>query len=415
MARKRINKDGSVVYEIRVSRGYDATGKRRTPFQMTWKAPDGWSQKSIERELQRVQAQFENDCRAGKILTVSERKEKAIKDAEEKAAEEDRLLTFDKYKDIFIKNHATVYSVNTLTNYRFVLNEASKIFGKIKMVDIRTVDLKNYLSDVQQNEKNQFSGQLLSHGTIIKKYTVLHSFFESAVEDEIIEYSPMRNVKRPKPRKDEEKNKSPKSYDVDQIRLIMNALQNEKTEWRAIIQLMIDTGCRRGEIMGLKWECIDFDNSEITIKYNAQYSKDRGVYLTTPKNGKSRTIRINPPVVKVLKEWKREQAALLFRPGVGMSDYVFTYEDGRIMNPQAPTGFLKRLGQKCGIPSLHPHALRHTMASLSIANGADVVSVSKKLGHSEVSTTLNIYAHENEEAKNRTAKILCDAIYTERA
>lgn len=86
-----------------------------------------------------------------------------------------------------------------------------------------------------------------------------------------------------------------------------------------------------------------------------------------------------------------------------------------MLNPQAPTAYMKKLGKKCGIETLHPHALRHTMASLSIANGADIVSISQKLGHSEVSTTLNIYAHENEEAKERASQVLNDVLYVKKA
>lgn len=86
-----------------------------------------------------------------------------------------------------------------------------------------------------------------------------------------------------------------------------------------------------------------------------------------------------------------------------------------MLNPQAPTAYMKKLGKKCGIETLHPHALRHTMASLSIANGADIVSISQKLGHSEVSTTLNIYAHENEEAKERASQVLNNVLYAKKA
>ena len=71
--RKRVNKDGSVVYEIRVSRGYDENGKQRKPYQMTWKAPSGWSQRSIDKALETVKNDFERDCREGKILTREER------------------------------------------------------------------------------------------------------------------------------------------------------------------------------------------------------------------------------------------------------------------------------------------------------------------------------------------------------
>ena len=86
-----------------------------------------------------------------------------------------------------------------------------------------------------------------------------------------------------------------------------------------------------------------------------------------------------------------------------------------MMNPQAPTAYLERFGKKYGFPTIHPHALRHTMASLSIANGADVVSISKKLGHAEVSITLDVYSHENEEAKQRASSILNEIIYQKQA
>lgn len=82
-----------------------------------------------------------------------------------------------------------------------------------------------------------------------------------------------------------------------------------------------------------------------------------------------------------------------------------------MMNPQAPTAYLNRFGKKYNLPGIHPHALRHTMASLSIANGADIVSVSEKLGHAEPSITLNVYSHANEKAQQRANEALAQAIY----
>lgn len=82
-----------------------------------------------------------------------------------------------------------------------------------------------------------------------------------------------------------------------------------------------------------------------------------------------------------------------------------------MIHPQSPTAYLRRFGQKYGIEDLHPHKLRHTMATLSIANGADVKSVSDKLGHSNVSITLEVYTHANEEAQQRANNALAEAIY----
>ena len=82
-----------------------------------------------------------------------------------------------------------------------------------------------------------------------------------------------------------------------------------------------------------------------------------------------------------------------------------------MMNPQAPTSYLSRFGKKYNLPGIHPHALRHTMATISIANRADIVSISEKLGHSEPSITLNVYSHANEEAQRRANEALAQAIY----
>jgi len=85
-----------------------------------------------------------------------------------------------------------------------------------------------------------------------------------------------------------------------------------------------------------------------------------------------------------------------------------------MMNPQAPTAHLRLFGKKYNLPGIHPHALRHTMATISIANGADVVSVSKKLGHSSPAITLDVYSHANEEAQRRANEALENAINTKK-
>ena len=81
------------------------------------------------------------------------------------------------------------------------------------------------------------------------------------------------------------------------------------------------------------------------------------------------------------------------------------------MHVHAFTAYLQKFGKKYNLPGIHPHALRHTMATISIANGADIVSVSKKLGHANTAITLNVYSHANEEAQKRANEVLAEAIY----
>ena len=92
-------------------------------------------------------------------------------------------------------------------------------------------------------------------------------------------------------------------------------------------------------------------------------------------------------------------------------DYCFAQKDGSPLIPVAFNNYLIRFGRKYNLPGIHPHALRHTMASLSIANGADIVSVSNKLGHASVSITLDVYSHANARAQLRANEVLAAAIY----
>lgn len=98
-----------------------------------------------------------------------------------------------------------------------------------------------------------------------------------------------------------------------------------------------------------------------------------------------------------------------------MSKWVFT-QDGtpEPMHPQTPTRYFHTLGKRYGIEDFHPHKLRHTSASIAITNGADVVSVSERLGHSDTAVTLRMYAHANEESIRRAGQIVRDALKAQR-
>lgn len=412
----RKDKLGQIIsYQIKVTRGRDRiTGKQLTPFTMTFTPPTGWSKKAIDRELQRVMGEFEAACKRGEVLTKEQEKALALQEIEERKrmqAEEERKPTFNRYVEIFMNEKAATFAPGTLENYRNVLRKASAVFGTMKMEDIDFLKVKQYIIDLQNNGTNDFNGKPLAHKTIIKHYIVLHALFENAVENEILQFSPMQNMKRPKPRKDEIV-KEAIVYTESEIQNIIECLNQEPLKWKALIMFAIDSGCRRGEIIGLKWEEIDFKTGKVNICRNAQYTSGKGTYISTPKNGKSRVIYLNPPALKVLAEWKRKQAFLHFAQGLPNNGFCFTQDNGEMMNPQAPTSYLTRFGKKYNLPGIHPHALRHTMATISIVNGADIVSISKKLGHSNTSITLDVYSHANEEAQQRANDVLAEAIYT---
>ena len=113
--------------------------------------------------------------------------------------------------------------------------------------------------------------------------------------------------------------------------------------------------------------------------------------------------------MQLLRAWKAEQAQEANKKGEfyqNRDGLLFTQENGSPMHPDSVTTYLDRFSKKYGLPHIHPHKFRHTMASMLIFNKVDLVSVSKRLGHSQVSTTTDIYAHVMEEADQRNADIL---------
>ncbi|MBR6951642.1 MAG: site-specific integrase [Oscillospiraceae bacterium] len=131
----------------------------------------------------------------------------------------------------------------------------------------------------------------------------------------------------------------------------------------------------------------------------------KGGYEDSPKNGKSRTIDVNPDVIELLRRLRQEQAASC------ISSFVFS-QDGspEAMHPQSPTRFFTNFGKKYGVDDFHPHKLRHTFASVAITAGADIASVSEKLGHSDKAVTLRMYTHADAESMKRASDIFREAV-----
>lgn len=411
---ERTLKDGSRVYEIRVARGRDPiTGKQLTPFTTRYKPPEGWSSKKAMKRAQVEAAAFEARCLAGEVMTRAERKSyelEQIRAAEQAKREEAAKLTFSGYVELFMKQSRITRSDGTLSNYAIVFRRAKPVLGEYKMTEITPIIIRSYITELQANGVSERNGAPLSYNTIAKHYNVLHTFFEAAVTDEIIEFSPMQRMKKPKPKKDEIKTDA-KALSLDQSKRLIECLKNEPLMWRVLVMLLLDSGCRRGEAVALRWENVDLKTGYTEVKGNAQYTVEKGKYITTPKSGKGRLVILNQPVLNLLKEWKREQTKWLLSMGLPHTGFIFTQDDGEMLNPNAPTKYLSKFGKRYNFPGLHPHTLRHTMATVSIANGADVVSVSKKLGHAAPSITLNIYSHANQEAQLRANKSLEMALY----
>ena len=384
--RKRTTKDGRDFYEITVSRG------RSMPRLFSrWYPPEGWSQRAIDRELAKQAAEFERRCKAGEIVS---RKEKRQQEAQE-AAEAAKIQTVRRYGEkVFMPAKAVTMSENSRASFQSSLNTwIYPAIGDKRLPDVSPADLSALLLEIQAAGK--------SHATAVKVYTVLHTLFKMAYLSDEIPRNPMDKVARPVPRKDEIRETEAQALTVEELRAVLEALEAEPLKWQALVHVLIDTGCRRGECCGLKWEDVDLEGRVLTIRRNLCYTPQKGVYVDTPKSGKVREVDIGPETAALLASLR----------GQSEGGYVFTREDGvEPMHPQSPTRYLKKLSAKCGVPDLHPHKLRHTFASVSILAGADVASVSEALGHSDKAVTLRMYTHADAESRRRAAQLFREAI-----
>ena len=318
--RKLKTKDGRVFYEISVSRG---RGKSR--LTRRWYPPDGWSRKAIERELSAVAAEFERQSDAGEIISRSEQREREAQAATEAA----KILTLRQYGErVFMPSKAVTMSENSRSNYQSYLDK--KIYpalGDLKLPEITPAQITALLLDIQAEGK--------AHSTVIKVYTILHSFFKMAYLGDMIDRNPMDKVERPKPRKSEATAEGPQAYTPAEVQRLFQALEAEPLKWRAMVHLLIDTGIRRGECCALRWQDVDFANGSITVSGNLCYTAAKGVYLDTPKNGRTRTVYAGAATLALLRQLRGQQARK------AISAYIFTQETGpEPMHPQSPTRYL---------------------------------------------------------------------------
>ena len=129
----------------------------------------------------------------------------------------------------------------------------------------------------------------------------------------------------------------------------------------SITHLLIVTGCRRGEIMGLKWEKVDFENSRVKIDRALVSSKSKGVFEESTKTSDIRYLSLPRETMDLLRQHKREQLRLQLLNGDRWihTGYVFTPDNGDRMNPDSITGWLKDFSARHNLPHINPHAFRH--------------------------------------------------------
>lgn len=448
-------------YELRAFAGYDLNGKQIVKS-TSWKIPVGMSEKKAEKEAMKEAILFEEKVNQGQIaegkpMKFAEYVEKWFSDYSPRELKPktidayrnlmDRILPvfghlyIDKirpahltkfYADLSKTNKSTTYSckidlVAVLDGLGLSMTQFSKKYD-IPMNAIksssngRNITIDN-ATKIAKAIKKPFSEvyspteqATLSSATISKYHRVLSSMFQTAVELQFIVSNPCDRVKSPKATEEEKKKKkkSTQYLTAEESIRMLQLLEDEPPQYRNAITLLLYSGMRRGELLGLEWSDFDEEYGIIVINKTIQYLPKKGIFEGTPKNESSnRVIKLSTSAIHALKMQKKWQLEQQFKLGTAWnpSGKIFTTATGAIIHPDTLTGWFHNFIERSDLPNIHLHNLRHTNATLQIANGSAVTTVAGYLGHANANTTTKIYAHAIQEAQAKSAELLEDILH----
>ena len=371
-----IEKRGKNSYRLTVSEGFDLNGKP-----MIHRKTVHGTKKDAEVEL----AKFVTEVQNGLVI-------------------DGKSLKFSEFTEIWKRDYGSKeLAPSTYKRYcRMLETRLLPYFGHFYINKIKPTDIMKFYDllekDTQLVRKKGNNGSKtkkpLSGKTILEHHRLLRAMLHKAVYWQLIVTNPAERVQPPKARKPKRR-----SYDDEQTKILLENLEllpNEDTKYKVAIILTVFTGVRLGELMGLEWQDVDFKNGIISINRSSQYLADMGVFTKVPKTESSiREIAIPEFIISLLEEynlWYEEQKSIYGELWTN-SDRLFVQADGKPMHPSTISKwFVKYVGQ-IGLPVINFHGLRHTNASLLVAQNIDIAVISARLGHAQISTTLDFYVH----------------------
>ncbi|MBU3172778.1 tyrosine-type recombinase/integrase [Clostridium estertheticum] len=311
----------------------------------------------------------------------------------------------DFYKD-WLENYAKQNcEKTTYEGYKLIFDKHIYPYFKDKNIllqKLQPLDIQKYYNfEIKDGKANGKGG--LSPNTVIKHHANIHKVLDYAVKMQLIVRNVADAVNIPKKIKF-----IGKFYSAEQIEKLLEQTKNTPIESATFITC--NYGLRRGEILGLKWDAIDFEEETITIcETRVRYNKD--TITKSPKNNTSyRTLPLIDSVAKFLKQLKIKQIEqkLLFGKEYDKSGYVCCWEEGRPLDTAYLSHKFLEIVRESELPQIRFHDIRHSTASYLLKMGVTMKEISVWLGHSDISTTMNIYSHVDIEMKKNAAKKIND-------
>lgn len=370
MARKRANGEGSIskrsngTWEGKITVGFDpSTGKQIR------KSIYGRTQKEVRDKMNELQLQYAN------VSTVEEN------DAVE--------MTLSEWLDTWLADYIQDVKPGTKVSYTSIVdNHIRPVLGKIALQKLKPPMIQKFY--------NQLREKGLSPKYIKNIHGVLHRALDMAIKIEFIEKNYTSVCSLPK-----SEMKEIQPLDAPEQRKLLDAIKGEEYEDLIIVDLF--TGLRSGELIGLTWDCIDFDKGIISVKKQLVQTRQTGAEYTfgSLKNGKTRVIMPAQFVIQILKRHKIRQAEMRLAAGEFWNEgkfpnLVFTHRDGSHLSQPTVWKEFQKLLEKAGLEHHRVHDLRHTFAINSIMAGDDIKTLQENMGHYSAAFTLDRYGHVTE-------------------
>ena len=377
-------------YRFTVYLGYDDKGKqiRQT---ITFTPPTGLTQRKADKLAKEEYIDFSNRCKGLCNLKENMRFSELI----------------EEYFRLYVPNNLkpiTAYNYEKHINYHFM-----NYFGNKKLKDITTATITQFFA----THKTMIKGELkpLSPSNAKRIYCILQSIFKFAVSQGCIKENPCRNVILPKKNPLEENKQM--YMTAEELPEFLNMFQ-EYSSFNTIILVLLFTGMRSGECLGLQWEDIDFKNRKIYIRHTLSDVGGKH-FLTTPKTATSiRHLFMNDNLMTLLKKHKTEQRKLQMNLGSKFQhpEMVFTSTTGNYKDRSSLNTQFRKFLKDTPFEYMTLHKLRHTNATLLLNNGIDLKIVSEHLGHADIAITAGTYTAVLDSSRIKTANLM-EQILTE--
>lgn len=397
---KRTNKKGETVYRIRVFRGIAPDGKQLVRS-MTWKPESSMTPRQAEIEAQKqavlFEARFAEEDKQGLVCKRMKFRQLA----------EEWFGIIEKTGEM---------KVSSIIRLKACRNRVYRAFGDQYVDDISYRMIQQFILSLAENGVNTRNGKGIAAKSQRHYITFISDVLRYAKKCGLIKDNPCKDISVVKT---DEPDRSPYTLEEEVALLELMYQYNSPLKYQVFFRFLIYCGMRRGEVLGLEWKDIDIETGVCNITRTSNYqNSNTGVYTTTPKTKSSRrSLRLPGELITMLCRYKVEQytSRLIYEEEWLTSDRLFTKENGAPMHPNTPYHWLSVFCKRHKIPFRGLHNFRHAFASEMIAgNQVDIRTISAVLGHSQTSTTLNIYAHEVQAASAAAMDYVYDKIQEKR-